>query len=89
MAAHITIQLNADDDAMVGGEGWGEYDAHSSVSQFAQQVADAVAKAYPGSRITVTPEFSLVSTKISGVEDDEYIREIISGVWQSWNWLVA
>lgn len=95
---HITIRLNTDDDAMVGGAGWGDNDARSSVQAFANAVANAVGGVYPTALIEVTPEYSLYRTQIAvSTTDDQDTHDvethihddIISDVWQSWTWLVS
>jgi hypothetical protein len=88
----IEITLNNDSDALVGAEGWGEYDARASVGELRQQVADAVAKAYPGAEVSVSAEtrlYDLIYIDGNKPENDvQHIKNIIARVWERWEWLV-
>lgn len=95
MITDITVIINADDDAMVGSEGWGEHDARQSTQVFVEQVRERIVQAFPGAEVEVRADTGLVSTKIEinadepAGDDEEYIRELIAEVWQGWGWLVA
>lgn len=93
----ITVRINADDDAMIGAEGWGNYDASASTEQFVAAVEAAIKADYPDTSIRVFADISLFDTKISIDSDEsaqeeelitEYVRNIINHVWQTWTWLV-
>ncbi|GAB4203536.1 MAG: hypothetical protein OHK0022_27780 [Roseiflexaceae bacterium] len=96
MVTGISIRINADDDAMVGSEGWGEYDAASSTSMFEQSVADAVAAKFPGASVSVSSDYAISNTRIvidtdedeRTDENERFVRDIIGDVWESWDWLV-
>lgn len=83
----ITITINRDGI-------WGDTDLDSinvdaSEAKLAQMVANAVAEEYG---VDVEANVSdVMDTKVSGVDDDddrENIRNIESGVWQTWAWVV-
>lgn len=87
----IEIIISDDSDGLVGPQGWGEYDARSSIAELRQQIADEVARVYSAD-VSVGSETRL-GTKIyvNGEEDHkevESIRLIISEVWERWEWLV-
>lgn len=91
----MTVDINADDDAMVGGEGWGNHDAAASIDRFEDAVLARLTQAFPGVEITVTTKVDLYATKVQtdgtpSEEDEvrEHVLRLIEEVWQSWSWLV-
>ena len=93
----IFVRLDVSDSAMIGKGTWGEYDALSSVSIYAQRCADGIAKLFPGASVTVRPEFQLLETRIAIYSPDndgpfkeeaEAINALMSQIYQDGAWYV-
>lgn len=76
-----------------------EYDMGASLDLLAQQIADALGKAYPQASVTVTRENASGGVRVLDVEtDDEYgiveddqleqIAAVADAVWSDGNWYV-
>jgi hypothetical protein len=96
----ITIRQDTSDDAMVGGDGWYDYDAAASVEKFIKTITDLVANAYPDCEIVVRQTAHDSSVEITDDSDDDtdnyrelrddesYIETIIENVYLSQDWYV-
>lgn len=95
----ITIWEDVSDEAMVGGDGWGNYDAAASTSEFTDQVIAKVQSKYPGYRVVLYEtdyrnEVEIVDDRdevedYRDIEADQNnIREIVSDVYQALDWYI-
>lgn len=91
---HIVVWIDSSDESMVGGEGWGQYDARESISEFGKKIQSMIAKEYPKSSSIIKVEQGTL--KQSTVYDDdgidmdnesEYLRYQIGQIWEEWAWL--
>lgn len=90
-----TIEITLNNDSNWGDTDMTGIDESESESKLEQMVADKVASEYPGFEVEVSSA-QLMRTKIEiydGTEnptddDEEYIREVISDIWSSWEWVV-
>ncbi len=82
------IVIKIDSDSIWGDTDLSGIDTRASERKLEQMVADAVAAEYGNVEVSIE---SVGNTKISGVDDDDdkdFIREIESSVWQTWQWVV-
>lgn len=90
-AEQMTIKIDTSDEAMVGSDGWGIYDAAASVAQFIEDVQVAVQREYPDHTITIEETDYTNRVTVDGEEDVDVkydIDNIISDVFQSQSWYV-
>ena len=83
----VTITINR--DGIWGDTDLDSIDVGASEVKLAQMVANEVSEKF-GSDVEVNID-DVMDTKVSGVDDDddkEYIRDIESDVWQTWEWVV-
>ncbi len=98
--SYIRIAIDTSDSAMTGSDGWQDADASASVAAFVQMVANEVAKVFPGYDVTVaqtdhanTVEFSDEDAATEDADwhkieqDKTTVREIISDVYQTQDWV--
>lgn len=83
------IKIKINEDGIWGNTSTDDIDIIASEEELAQRVAAAIAKEY-GCAVEVTIE-NIFDTKILGLDeftDVERINEIISDIWETWDWVV-
>jgi hypothetical protein len=93
--ASITVKINTQDEALVGADGWNEYDASASVKKLLDNIAAEIRRAYPGVAFEVVGEerfsdqVSVTRTDDDDPRSDELaIGDILSDVYQRLDWFV-
>jgi hypothetical protein len=87
----ISILIDTSDEAMVGSDGWGIYDAAASVREFIGDVRKAVMKEFPDCAISIEETNYTHRVEVDGDEDIDVkydVDNIISDVFQSQSWYI-
>lgn len=85
----MSIKIKINSDGIWGDSDMTGVDAQASENKLEEMVAKAVVAEFGGT-VEVGIEQSGM-TRVCGLDNDtdqEYVREIVSEVWQTWEWVV-
>lgn len=92
----IKILNDVSDDAMVGADGWGHYDANASIEKFAEMIKAEVKRQYPAFKVSVINVESLERVDVATDDDfseseaeiEAHVKQIISDIFGAQDWYI-